>query len=93
MVQIDGIFNYKVYGKSLFKPNLYWEDRNRDDIIVFNENLNSEEITKYLRVGSKIAQHTKDKTISTITNFWGYLRKEGEYHAIILYEFTIDIEH
>ena len=32
----DIIFGYKVYGKSLFNPNISWEARNRYDVIVFD---------------------------------------------------------
>ena len=38
----DGIFDYKVYGESLFKPNLSQEYRNRDDVILFDDNLHAE---------------------------------------------------
>ena len=44
----DGIFYYKVFGKSLLKPNLSWESISRDDAIVFDDNLYLEDLIKIL---------------------------------------------
>ena len=68
----DEIFDYKVYWKQLFKPNLYCKPRNRYVAIVFGKNLYLEGIIKGMRVGSTVDQSNKDKIISIIKNFWHY---------------------
>ena len=47
----------------------YCKYRNRYDVIEFDENLNLEELTKYLRVLSTVDQLTKDKIINIIEDF------------------------
>ena len=86
----DDIFDYTIYGKSLFKPNLYWEYRNRDNAILFDDNLYSEEFIKYLWWGSTVVQPIKVKIISIVKDFLGCFYKEGLQHAIIRYEFAKD---
>ena len=86
----DEIFDYKVYWKQLFKPNLYCKPRNRYVAIVFGKNLYLEGIIKGMRVGSTVDQSNKDKIISIIKNFWHYLKK-GVKNTIIWCEFSMNI--
>ena len=54
---IDGIiFYYKVYAKSIFKPNLSWESGNIDYVIVFDNKLLLEDLIKHMRVGYTVEQ-------------------------------------
>ena len=85
----DRIFDYKVFGKSIFKTNLSWEDRNRYDVIVLNQNLHLEELMRDIRVVSIYDQPTKDIIISIIKYFWGCYGKEGVQYIAIGYEFAI----
>ena len=57
----DGIFDYKVYSKALFKPKLYWEERNINDLIVLDHKLYSGYLMKYL-----IVVYTVDQTNTTV---------------------------
>ena len=80
-----GIFGYKVYSKSLFKPNLYLEAIKRYDAIVFDDNRHLELLIKYLRVGSTVDQALKNTSIMIMKDFWDCNFKEGVQLTIILY--------
>ena len=83
----DKIFDYKAYGKSLSKPKLYWESRNRDYVIVFYENIHSGEFMKYMIVGYIVYQPPKYKNSIIIKDFGGCFCKEWLHWNIIRYEF------
>ena len=78
-------FDYKVYRKSILKPNPYWESRKRWYLILFYDKLHPKEIMKYLRVVYKVDQPMKDKIISIIKDFWYcflQIRSTMHYHWI-----------
>ena len=40
----EGVFDYKCYGKAVFRPIVSWNDTERQDIIFYQEDEDSEKI-------------------------------------------------
>ena len=85
-----GIFDFKHYGKTVFRLNTKWKDRGRDDIIMYNKSAHEEEMNKGLRIGKSVDATTKDALIGLVTTNWDCFCKEGACRPIIGYEFAID---
>ena len=41
-----GIFDYTNFGKSMFKPTIYWKNHKRTDMITYSEEINHAELEK-----------------------------------------------
>ena len=86
----DGIFEYSDYGNCVFRPNLKWVDRKREDIIWFNEDNDAEELKKGLEIGSSINTNLRNSIIDIVKTYWDCFCKEGARRTILDYEFAID---
>ena len=42
----DGKFDYSHYGNTVLRPKLKWVDRGRDDLIIFDEKEDMDELVK-----------------------------------------------
>ena len=85
----EGVFDFTHHGKCVYKPKLTWEDRQRDDIISFDEDLHMEDLLTNLRIGDT-SDEIKQELITVIKNFWDCFAKEGVRRTILGYEFSID---
>ena len=86
----EGVFDFKHYGKTVFRPNTKWKDRGRDGIILYDKLAHKEEMNKGLRIGKSVDATTKDALIGLGTTYWDYFCEEGARRPIIGYEFAID---
>ena len=88
----DGIFDYTAYGRTFFRPKHTSKHvvPPRNDVILFNEDTDREELTAGLRVGSQVTDTLKGRIISIIEEFWDCFCKRGAYRPILGYEFGID---
>ena len=73
----EGVFDFVHYGKTLFRPNIQWKDRVRDDIILYNKSAHKEEMTQGLKIGKSVDPTTKDSLISLVTTYWDCFCEEG----------------
>ena len=85
----DGAWDFSNYGKSVYRPKLDWQDKQRNDIIDFEESYQAE-LDKDLRMGTGVDDATKQEIMSLIKKYWDCFCKEGAKRTIIGYEFGID---
>ena len=86
----DGVFEFKSYGKCVFRPNATWDAGSRSDLIVFNEMEDSQELQKDLRIGTHASTASKARIIDIIKKYWDTFCEKGCHRTIIGYEFSID---
>ena len=64
---IDSILDYGQYGNYLYGTNVSWDEGvTRDDIIAFDDKLNSTELMKGLKFGGTVDLHTRGVVTSII---------------------------
>ena len=44
----EGVFDYKHYGKTVFRPKMKWAERSRSDLILFNKMMDTAELEKVM---------------------------------------------
>ena len=86
----EGVFDFVHYGKTVFRPNIQWKDRVRDDIIMYKKSAHEEEMTQGLKIGKSVDPTTKDSLIRLVTTYWDCFCEEGARRPIIGYEFAIN---
>ena len=47
----EGFFYYKCYGKAVFRPTFQWKDTDRQDLIFYQEDKDSEELHAHIKIG------------------------------------------
>ena len=86
----DGVFDYAHYGKTVFRPSKRWADKERDDLIAFDEENDLAELMQNLKVGKTVSPIYKSKIISIIKQYWDCFCARGARRTILDYEFCID---
>ena len=66
----DGVFEFELYGKYVFRPKNNWNTGERTDIIVFDESSDMEELNKDLRLGKHTIPENRIKITNMIKKFW-----------------------
>ena len=86
----DGMFDFKHYGKTVFRPKIQWAERPRTDLIIYNQIIDEEEMRKNLNVGEDVIEEHKITLEEVIIKYWDYFCKRGARRTILAYEFAID---
>ena len=47
----NGMFDYSHHGNTVFRPTIKWSEKPRDDINIFDESTDSEELNVNLNIG------------------------------------------
>ena len=55
----EGVFEFKQYGNTMFRPKIKWVDHNREDVIQYNEGIHKAELEKYIRIGQNVSKAHK----------------------------------
>ena len=88
---IDGHFDFKEFGNTIFWPAEHtWNRGERDDIIKFEESKHTAEFNKGLRVSDKVSAEIKQQVKDIVVKFWDSFCKVEARKTIIGYEFAID---
>ena len=85
-----GVFEFKQYGNTMFRPKINWVDHNREDVIQYNEGIHKAELEKYIRISQNASIAHKQTVLGIVKKYWDCFCKEGARRPIIDYEFTID---
>ena len=85
----EGAWDFSNYGKSVYRPTLEWQDKQRDDIIYFHDS-DQIELDADLRMGTNVDNDTSKRIVEIIKEYWDCFCKEGAKRTIIGYEFGID---
>jgi len=72
----------------VFEPNLSWEDRQRDDIIYYNEEKPSKDLMDNLKIGKEASQEARNAIVSVLKDHWDCFAKEGVRRTILGYQFS-----
>ena len=86
----DSVFDYAHHGNIVFWPAVKWTDRAREDIIIFNENLDKDELMKNLHIGDKVSNENKSAIKNLIKKYWDCFCAKGARRTILDYKFAID---
>ena len=86
----EGIFDYKCYGKAVFRPIFQWKDTDRQDLISYQENKDSEELHAHIKIGEDASNEHKSTIINLVKKYWDSFCKKGARRHILNYEFSID---
>ena len=62
----EGIFDYKCYGKAVFRPIFQWKDTDRQDLISYQENKDSEELHAHIKIGEDASNEHKSTIINLV---------------------------
>ena len=84
-----GIFDYKCYGKCVFRPKHSWDPGTRSDIITFKKTTDSEELTNDLRIGASASKPIRTRVIILVQKYWDSFAKKGCKRPIIGFDFSI----
>ena len=88
---IDDILDYKQYGRCVYRSKLQWSDNSsRTYIILFNEDIDSEELSKDLKFDGSLDLKTKNAVTKIVKDYWDYFATRGAKRTILGYEFGID---
>ena len=88
---IDDILDYKQYGRCVYRSKLQWSDNSsRTDIILFNEDIDSEELSKDLKFDGSLDLRTKNAVTKIVKDYWDCFATRGAKRTILGYEFGID---
>ncbi|MGH7974284.1 MAG: reverse transcriptase family protein, partial [bacterium] len=85
----DDLFEFRKFGKSL-KRSTAVDVPPRDDIHLWNEERDHEELHKNLRVGSGVDDTTRERLTTIIKSYWDCFYEEGARRPILGFEFCID---
>ena len=85
-----GVFELVHFGRTVFRPKFRWADKPWDDIIIYDDKNDKEELINNLHVGANIASQHKDTVIFVIKKCWDSVCKESARHTILDYHFSID---
>jgi len=86
----DGVFDFSHYGHTDFRPTDRWADRDRTDIIKFDEAEDLVELQTNLKVGATVLPEYKVKVEEIIKKYWDCFCLKGARRPILDYEFCID---
>ena len=86
----EGVFDFAHYGDTVFRPTKRWADRQRNDVIVFDEIVDRKELEDNLRTGESITVVHKAELTSMIIKYWDWFCLRGARRTILDYEFSID---
>ena len=60
----EGVFDFRSYGKCVFRPDTCWDAGTRYDIITFDESKHSAELKKDLNLGANVSPDISNHIIS-----------------------------
>ena len=86
----EGVFNYSHYGKTVFRPKLYWTDRPRHGLITFETKKDIAELDKGLRIGKMVPLTTTRAIRSLVIKYWDCFCAEGAKRTILDYKLSTD---
>ena len=86
----EGCFDFKQYGKTMFRPLLKWDYYKWDDTIKFNEVVDKAELVKYIRICKDADIGHKETILGIVIKYWDCFCKKGARRTIINYEFAVD---
>ena len=88
----EGVFDYKQYGKTIFRPALRWQDRKRDDIIEYDASIDAVEMDKHIKIGKCVSHEHKSIIHGIVKKYWDCFCNRGARRPIISYEFSINTD-
>ena len=72
-IDIDyGMFDYSHHGNTGFCPTIMWSESPRDDIIVFDESTDSEELNDNLNIVKNVSAAHRSAIIKLIIKYWDF---------------------
>ena len=66
----DGVFDYRQYGKAVFRPAKHWKNRERNDIIEYSEEKDKMEFEKNIRIGKYFSSEHKSIIHGIVKKYW-----------------------
>ena len=88
---IDDILDYKQYGRCVYGNKLQWSDNSsRTYIILFNEDIDSEELSKDLKFDGNLDLRTKNEVTKIVKDYWDCFATRGVKRTILGYKFGIN---
>ena len=66
----DGLFDYRQYGKAVFRPATHWKDRERNDIIEYSEEKDKIEFEKNIRIGKDVKREHTSIIYGIVKKYW-----------------------
>ena len=73
----EGFFDYKCYGKAVFRPTFQWKDTDRQDLISYQEDKDSEELQAYIKIREDASNEHKSTIINLVKTYWDCFCKKG----------------
>ena len=86
----EGVFDYSHHGNAVYRPKEKWADKNRDDIITFDNENNMEELMQNLHIGKNVKEIYKCQIIGIVKKYWDFFCAKGARRTILDYEFATD---
>ena len=86
----EGCFDFAHHGNTVFRPRKRWADKERDDLIKFDEENDMAELLENLKVGSNVLPVYQDRVKAIIMRYWDCFCVKGARRPILDYEFSID---
>ena len=86
----DGVFDYAGFCHCVFRPDLSWEDAERNDLIKFINDSDTEKLEKYLRICKNVDNPTRNDITQIVQKYWDCFCKEFFRQKHLVYEFGID---
>ena len=86
----EGFFDYKCYGKAVFRLISKWKYTDRQDLISYQEDKDSEELHANIRIGKDASNEHKSRIMGIVKKYWDFFGKKGVRRPILNYEFSID---
>ena len=84
------MFDFAHYGNTVFRPAKRWADKQRIDIIIFDEAIDRKELEDNLRTGKSVTTAHEAQLINMIIKYSDCFRLRGARRTILDYEFSID---
>ena len=74
----------------MFRPLVWWADKQRVDVMYYNDKDDKEELENNLRTGKHIISKHRIALIDIITRYWDCFCPRGAMRTILDYIFCID---
>ena len=86
----DSIFLFEKLGKCVIKHKKKYKESDRDDIIIYNAEKDSQELEDNFKIGSTTTPSLTKQIKSIVTKYWDSFCSAGARRPIIGYEFSIN---